>query len=153
MARAPFQILVLPFRRCPNGSVQFAVFHCTDGGFWQGIAGGGEDSETPLDAAKREAAEEAGIPATADWFALRSMSSVPVYYFHGNEHWPENQYVVPEYAFAVACSEAELALSREHTEYRWVSYEEALSLLRYDSNKTALWELQQRIVNDDLPRD
>lgn len=151
MARAPFQILVLPFRRCPDGHVLFVVFRRSDEPYWQGIAGGGEDSETPLEAAKREAKEEAGIPVTAEWCALHSMSSVPVYHFHEREHWPRNPYVVPEYAFAVACPETELAISREHSEFRWVSYDEARNLFRYDSNTTALWELRERIINNDLP--
>lgn len=36
-------------------------------------------------------------------------------------------------------------LSSEHKEYRWVEYDEAMRLLKYDSNKTALWELNERL--------
>ena len=36
-------------------------------------------------------------------------------------------------------------LSSEHKEYRWVKYDEAMRLLKYDSNKTALWELNERL--------
>ena len=45
--RSPLQILVLPFRKNSNGEFEFAVFRRTDAGFWQGIAGGGEDNEIP----------------------------------------------------------------------------------------------------------
>ena len=38
-----------------------------------------------------------------------------------------------------------LNLSHEHTEYDWVDYETAIKRLRYDSNKTALWELDNKI--------
>lgn len=39
-----------------------------------------------------------------------------------------------------------LQLSHEHTEYKWLTYAEAQTVLRYDSNKTALWELNRRIA-------
>jgi ADP-ribose pyrophosphatase YjhB (NUDIX family) len=42
-----------------TAGVLYAVFKRTDGGCWQGIAGGGEKGETPLQAAQREALEEA----------------------------------------------------------------------------------------------
>ena len=38
-----------------------------------------------------------------------------------------------------------LELSQEHTEYEWVDYNTALKKLSYDSNKTALWELDSKI--------
>jgi hypothetical protein len=37
------------------------------------------------------------------------------------------------------------SLSDEHTEYRRVVYEDATALLRWDSNKIALWELNERL--------
>jgi dATP pyrophosphohydrolase len=42
-----------------------------------------------------------------------------------------------------------IAISREPTAYRWLSYEEAVKLLRWDSNKTALWELNERLRRGD----
>ena len=53
--------------------------------------------------------------------------------------------VIPEYTFAVRMDTTILALSQEHTEYEWVDYNTALKRLRYDSNKTALWELDSKI--------
>ncbi len=44
--RAPFQVLVIPFRRTPGGT-QFAVLRRSDTGWWQFVSGGGEDQETP----------------------------------------------------------------------------------------------------------
>ena len=58
MARAPFQVLVLPFRRTGGGGVEFAVLRRRDLGLWQGVAGGGEDGEAPGQAAVREASED-----------------------------------------------------------------------------------------------
>ena len=39
----------------------------------------------------------------------------------------------------------EIKLSKEHDEYKWLSYDEAKKLLKYDSNKSALWELNEKL--------
>lgn len=58
MTRAPFQVLVFPYRTLESGETAYAVFRRRDDGMsWQAISGGGEDSETPLEAARREASE------------------------------------------------------------------------------------------------
>ena len=36
-------------------------------------------------------------------------------------------------------------LGDEHSEIKWASYEEAKELLKFDSNKNALWELNERL--------
>ena len=51
-----------------------------------------------------------------------------------------------ERAFGVRLDDQIIALSGEHTEYQWVTYEEAVKLLRWDSNRTALWELNERLT-------
>ena len=53
--------------------------------------------------------------------------------------------MIPEYSFAVKIDSTILNLSHKHTEYEWVNYETAIKRLRYDSNKTALWELDNKI--------
>src|SRR5262249_22275578 len=68
--RAPFQVLVFPYRRRPDAELEVALFRRVDGGYWQGIAGGGHEGETPEDAARRETREEAGIEPTGPWIAL-----------------------------------------------------------------------------------
>ena len=67
--------------------------------------------------------------------------------------WPAALYIVRKHFFAMDVSaEAEaLELSAEHKEFGWFSYEEAYAALRYDDDKTALWELGQRITRQDLP--
>jgi len=151
MPRAPFQIHVIPFRKNRNGDFEYAIFKRTDEPYWQGIAGGGEGSESPIQAARREAFEEANISETAQYFRLKAMSFVPVYHFTARDIWPNDLYVVPNYCFAVDGSDIEIVLSFEHSEYRWVDYEEGKNLLHWDDNKTALWELNERLLNDDLP--
>ena len=53
-------MLVIPFYIDKNGYVIVAVLKRRDNGKWQFIAGGGEDNETALLAAKRESLEEGG---------------------------------------------------------------------------------------------
>ena len=51
MSRAPFQVLVLPFRHNQGGQLEYAVFRRRDEGYWQFIAGGGENNEKPIETA------------------------------------------------------------------------------------------------------
>ena len=137
MARAPLQVLVLPFRR-KAGKLEYAIFRRADDASWQGIAGGGEDLETPVEAARREAEEEAGVPSPVSLYPLHSTSTVPVTCISEDQrkHWPRDLFVLPNHAFAVDCSEIQLRLSAEHTELQWVVYETAYELLRWESNRS-----------------
>ena len=145
MPRAPFQVLVFPFRPTANGNWEYAIFRRADLGWWQGIAGGGEDDETPLDAARRESSEEAGIPLASRFIALDTTASIKVSWFRDFEQWGD-RYVIPEHAFGIECEpDTALTLSDEHDEVRWLPYDEAEPLLRFDSNRTALWELDLRL--------
>jgi len=147
--RAPFQVLVIPYRRASADvrKLEYAIFRRNErsGGYWQGIAGGGEGRETSLQAAIRESNEEAGIPANANFLALKSMCTIPVEHVCGF-HWGDQHLVIPEYAFAVECSNHEIVISSEHIEYKWVNYSEAAGLLKWDSNRCALWELHERLL-------
>jgi dATP pyrophosphohydrolase len=145
MARAPFQVLVFPFRR-HQGRLEYALFFRSDEECWQGIAGGGEDDESPLDAARREAREEAGVPATAHWIELQTRSSMPVTCFRDSAQWGEERFVITEHCFGVEIHDVDIIISREHKGFAWVDYGTALEHLKYDSNRTALWELNQRLL-------
>lgn len=72
--RAPFQILVIPYQ-IVDGVPKYCVFHRADHDQWQFIAGGGEDNETPLEAAKRETIEEGGVRSDK-WLELKSLISL-----------------------------------------------------------------------------
>lgn len=140
--RAPFQVLVIPFRRTAAG-LEFAVLKRRDDEHWQFVAGGGEEGETPLQAAERETKEEVGI--TAAVMRLDSLATVPKHCFAAADSWGPDVYVIPEYCFAVEVGDSVLILSREHTESQWVSHEHACRLLKWDSNRNALWELNERL--------
>lgn len=150
MSRAPFQVLVLPYR-FTEAKIEYAIFRriSSGGGYWQGIAGGGECGETPLDTAKREAYEEACILPNAHFSALDAITSIPVIQITGFQ-WGDDVLVIPEYSFGVEITNQTIKISREHDEFRWLDYDAAISLLKWDSNKTALWELDFRINKNTL---
>lgn len=143
--RAPFQILAIPYRII-NSSPQYCVFHRSDFDQWQFIAGGGEDDETPIAAAKREIFEEGGVTVN-NITPLKSICHIPTDIFPLKYlyNWSEDTYVVPEYSFGFECTE-DVKLSHEHVECVWLSYEEARAKLKWDSNRTALYELNCRLT-------
>jgi dATP pyrophosphohydrolase len=147
VARAPFQVLVIPYRKTDE-RILYAAFRRSDGDYWQWIAGGGEDDETPVEAARREAFEEAGIARHLDLLRLDSNGTVPVMGICGYLRWGPDILVVPEHIFAVELSDRNITLSEEHTEFRWVDYDTAVALLKWDSNKNALWELNYRLMGN-----
>ena len=53
--------------------------------------------------------------------------------------------MIPEYCFAVKLTDEEIKLSGEHTEYSWERYSSARGMLKYAGNRTALWELDEKI--------
>ncbi len=148
--RAPFQILVLLFYDTGR-NVDYAVFRRADAGYWQFIAGGGEGSELPLEATRREVEEEAEIPASAALFRLDSRNTAPVMELAGHLQWGPGVLVVPEYTFAVRIMDPKLRIGVEHTAYRWVDYATCLEMLHWDSNRNALHELNHRILHGMFP--
>ena len=145
MARAPFNVLAFPYRKAKDGEFEYALLKRAEGGFWQGVSGGGEDDETPLAAARRETWEETGISRDSSFLRLDTVISVPVTAYRDSHLWGEDVYVIPQHCFGVLVEDSGLALSHEHTAYRWLKYEEAHRILKYDGNKTALWELDRRL--------
>ncbi len=142
--RAPFQVLVFPYT-IDKGKILYCIFRRSDLKVWQGIAGGGEKGESPIEAAIRECNEEAGILEDNNFTQLDSLSHISVIDITGVFLWGESILVIPEYCFGVHITYKNLKLSDEHTDYCWTSYEKAHKKLKWDSNKTALWELNERI--------
>ena len=142
--RAPFQILAVPYHFI-KGELCFCVFRRTDSDIWQFIAGGGEDNEKPADAALREIKEETGVTAEK-LTALQSVAFVPAEVVAKNlrAHWDKNIFVIPEYSFAFECN-ADPTISHEHCEYKWLPYDVGRKLLKWDSNKVAMYEAMCRL--------
>ena len=111
------------------------------------MSGGGEDNETPIETVVREIKEETSLIIDKNEIRqLDSRTTIPVLNITGKYTWGDSVFVVPEYTFAVELKNYDIKLSHEHKESQWVEYNEAMEKLRYDSNKTALWELNERLT-------
>ena len=141
--RQPYNVLIIPYR-VENNLVEYLIAKRSDIEIWQAISGGGEIGEAIIDSAKRELKEETGLTGE-DWIQLDSICMLRKTMFKEHEYWQEHPHVIPEYSFGVRVR-SEPVLSKEHTEYKWCSEQEAIKLLKFDSNKTALWELNRRIM-------
>ena len=104
--------------------------------------------ETPIEAAVRELREETSINIKKeDLIVLDSKATISVVNVTGTYTWGKDVFVVPEYAFAVNATNFQIKLSNEHTEFKWLEYDKAMNILTYDSNKSALWELNEKLKN------
>jgi dATP pyrophosphohydrolase len=146
MPRAPFQVLVLPYALGPDGKPSYAVFRRADLGVWQAVAGGGEVGETPEQAARREAWEEARVPLDALFRRLAAVGQVPTTSFRDRTHWPPGLTTIPEYCFAVAAAPEAVRCSAEHDLVEWLPYPAARERLHWASNRVALAELHAALT-------
>lgn len=147
MSRAKYQVLVIPYMQTADG-VLYCIFQRSDmDDCWQFVAGGGEEEDgTPMVSARREAFEEAGIPDDTTFVQLETTNSISTEHFpKARRVWGESCLVIPEYCFAAELHHRNIQLSDEHTHFTWVDYDTAMRHLQYDSNKVALWELDNRI--------
>lgn len=150
MARAKYQVLVIPYKRDGN-TISYCIFKRSDmDACWQFVAGGGEDEDkTPLVSAQREAFEEAGISSQMHFTELETKCSIATECFkNARAIWGEDCLVIPEYCFAVEMQSEYISLSHEHGCFEWVDYSTAKERLKYDSNKVALWELHNKLKRD-----
>jgi NTP pyrophosphohydrolases including oxidative damage repair enzymes len=150
VSRAKMQVLVIPYIENEDG-IKYCIFNRSDTeaneDFWQFVAGGGEDDEKPLETAKRETWEETGMKENVMFYQLESLSYVPTSCFSIERRrlWGMDCLVIPEYKFAVCIKDNNIQISNEHKDYRWVDYDTAIELLKFESNKIALWELDSKI--------
>ena len=143
--RAPYQTLTILYKEKDN-KILYAIFYRSSHPIWQFVSGGGEDNETPLETVVREIKEETSIVVDKKEIEqLDSKTTIPVINITREYTWGKNVYVIPEYTFAIKLKNCNIKLSNEHKEYKWVEYDEAIKKLKYDSNKTALWELNERL--------
>ena len=152
MARRPENVHVYLFRKSPEGEYEFAVFQrADDPKCWQGVSGGVEDGEIPVQAALRESFEEAGAPADSPIYRLDTMSYLPSHIFADCSLWGGDVIVCPMYFFAIPFG-GDIALSEEHIQARWLTYEKAEALTYWHDQKVALWELKERLAKDKMIR-
>ena len=147
--RQPHQILAFPYKKNEEGVYVFGIF-CRTGKTerWQGIAGGVEDGESFIEACRREANEEAGISYNAPVIELKSISTMPVVNVTKDFIWGEDIYLIYEHCYGIDATDEIIELSHEHTKMEWLTYDEAKTRLKWDSNRNALWELNWKLLNN-----
>lgn len=102
---------------------------------WQGITGGVEEFDASLqDAAIRELKEELGIMTTEDTI----IGPLHSFEFTTDRKGYEGT-VAKEYCFAYEIQpEYEVKLSSEHSEYKWLPFNEAVELIDFDTPKLVM---------------
>ena len=114
------------------------------GGFWQPPCGKLEKSDnSKLDAAYREVLEETGISKDNILRAIKN-----VHYFETDKHYITGKPIKPikEYVFGFEVKPnvqvgIDNNINTEHEEYKWVSFDKALKLLKWENNKDAFKKL------------
>jgi len=138
--RLPVQVQAILYRKT-NTKTQYLLLKRTSTlrRFWQPITGGIEKGETKTQALKREIQEETGINNLT-----KIIKNVHHYEFWDLFKQENRQRLIKEYAFGVEVSPNEkITISREHTEHKWCTFQEALKLLKYEENKEALKKLNK----------
>jgi dihydroneopterin triphosphate diphosphatase len=129
--RTKNQVEAIVFKRLATGQSLFLMLKRTPerGGFWQPVTGNVEEGEAFESAALREVREELGITAN-----IQLLDTGYSYEFTDNNL---DQF---ERVFGVEVSvDQDVKLSLEHTEYCWVSKNDALNVyLKYPGNKEGL---------------
>ena len=143
--RLPKQMLIIPYTK-EDDKVLYCIFKRKDLGFYQFISGGCEDFDKDTeDSAKRELFEETGIKdISLEKLEIETM--IPVVNIRKDFFWGKDVFYAKEYVYAVNITGKDIILSDEHSEYKFGSYEEIKKHLKYDSNKSALWELNEKLI-------
>ncbi len=106
---------------------------------WQGVAGKIEKGETAVQTIVRELEEETGKKPKR-LFAADHIAS----FYDARK---DRILMVP--IFGIEVEDSEVQLSEEHIEYKWVSFEEALTLLTWKGQKEGLRTVHDEITSDD----
>jgi dihydroneopterin triphosphate diphosphatase len=121
-----FSVLVL--KRTPERS-----------GYWQPVCGGVENGEDMIEAALREVSEETGIEKVEFVIDLE-------YTFTYKETKNGILMDMQDFCFAVEIENTfDIQLSDEHEEFRWCSYREAKTYLKWEYSLIALDKLMNFI--------
>jgi dihydroneopterin triphosphate diphosphatase len=137
MAKLPIQVDIIIYV-INNGIVKYLLFKRQPerGGFWQPVTGGVEEGETILYAARREVMEESGYIKVKNMYDLN-------YTFTFNV----KEKIITEHVFAFEVVHTDVKFStREHSEIKWVSFDEAMIYLKWDTNKEALTKIHNYLI-------
>jgi len=137
--RQPVQVAVNIYRKTlVKGLLVLGLLRIEEwGGFWQPVTGGVLQGESLEEAAFREVDEETGITRPLFLFDLnyRYSFELPEKY---KIFYDEDVDTLTEHAFGYETDVADIILSDEHTEYRWLTPPDALELYEYPEYCEAL---------------
>lgn len=107
-------------------------------GLWQMVTGSIDSEEKAYEAAIREIKEETGLTPVKFWVVPNVNS------FYSPK---QNEiYMVPVFAALVA-ADSNVHISEEHSEYKWVSKEEAKKLLAWPGQRKSLETIYEYFTN------
>ena len=106
---------------------------------WQGVAGKIEKGETAVQTIVRELMEETGKTPKH----LFTADNIASFY----EARKDLVHMVP--IFGIEVAGADVVLSEEHAEYKWVTFENALELLTWKGQKEGLKTVNDEVINND----
>jgi len=106
---------------------------------WQGVAGKIEKNETAVQTVLRELKEETGLSPikvfTADHIA--------------SFYDARNDLLMMVPIFGIEVDSVDVKLSAEHSDFKWVSFEEAFKLLVWKGQKEGIKAVNDAVVSDD----
>ncbi len=145
--RLPIEIEGILYKRA-DGKIQYLLLkrHPEKGEFWQPMTEGLEEGETKIEALKRGIREETGITSiikiieNLHYYEFQDPSLIEYFKRHGRDCNHAKEYV---FGVEVSSDEKVVLDGKEHSEYRWCSFEEALKLLKWKGNKEALEKLNE----------
>ena len=106
---------------------------------WQGVAGKIEKGETAVQTVVRELKEETGKNPKKIFVA----DHIASFYNAKNDQI----FLVP--VFGIEVESDVVTLSEEHSDYKWVTFDEALNLLTWKGQKEGLKAINEEVVSND----
>ncbi|MFZ1519922.1 MAG: NUDIX pyrophosphatase [Ignavibacteriaceae bacterium] len=125
-----------------NGELEFLLLKRSPDQYypnlWQMVSGKIKENETAYNAALREIKEETDLVPEKFWVA----PTVNSFYT------PDKDYIclLPVFAAKVSIN-SEIIISKEHTEFKWLSPEEAKNILAWDGQRKSVDVIVDYVLN------
>lgn len=126
-----------------NDSIQYLLL-LSDTGCWDFPKGHIESGETKRETALRELQEETGLTAQLDDTFEQSLS----YVYPGYQNKQETHKT--DYMFVGKAFRTTITLSPEHTDYAWLTYDQALKQITYDDTRELFKKAHEYITSHAL---
>ncbi|SPY77477.1 Dihydroneopterin triphosphate pyrophosphatase [Providencia rustigianii] len=111
-----------------------------DPDFWQSVTGSQEVNENTFDTALREIKEETGFDPQPNQLHDLSKSIIFEIFPHFRHRYAPDVTHCTEHWFKLVLSDEQTPLLTEHTEFRWLSPQQAADLTKSWSNSQAILE-------------